>query len=250
METQEQNQKPILLTSDRLIHFMTPGHLDLEAAVIFGVSAKETDDAIGYFGTGLKYAVAILLRHNHDVEVRKFTNGDVVSLQAFNTVDLEHRGKEFEQVYLDDRPLGFTTHLGINWELWQAYRELYANTKDERGWIAQSTAFPIARGEGDMTIITVRGDAFYRTHSERGKFILDGETPEHTFSDVEFYSGESNYVFYRGFAASPLLEDSLFRYNIVRDMDLTEDRTIAHDYLIPYTDRDWETPVEYIITFS
>jgi hypothetical protein len=44
--------------------YSNPGALDLRALTIMGMNAKpNTDSPIGYFGTGLKYAVAIALRH-------------------------------------------------------------------------------------------------------------------------------------------------------------------------------------------
>jgi len=48
-----------------MIVFGNDGGLDLQAAMTFGVSAKETNNPFGQFGTGLKYAVAILLRTGH-----------------------------------------------------------------------------------------------------------------------------------------------------------------------------------------
>ena len=36
----------------------------------FGVSVKDSESPIGFFGTGLKYALAILLRERHDVIIQ------------------------------------------------------------------------------------------------------------------------------------------------------------------------------------
>ena len=44
-----------------MISFITPTALPIEAATTMGVSVKETDGAIGKFGTGLKYAIAGVL---------------------------------------------------------------------------------------------------------------------------------------------------------------------------------------------
>jgi hypothetical protein len=43
-----------------MLFFCTPGLIDLEAVFTFGVHAKETENPIGYFGTGLKYAIVTL----------------------------------------------------------------------------------------------------------------------------------------------------------------------------------------------
>ena len=48
----------------------TPGLIDLRAFTTFGVNSKpNSKNPIGYFGTGLKYAVAVLARHKCPVTV-------------------------------------------------------------------------------------------------------------------------------------------------------------------------------------
>jgi len=46
------NLKPII--------FHNQGELDIRAVTTFGLSVKKNDNPIGYFGTGLKYAIAAL----------------------------------------------------------------------------------------------------------------------------------------------------------------------------------------------
>lgn len=46
-----------------MIIFRNAGTIDPKSITTFGVSSKENPGAIGFFGTGLKYALAILLRH-------------------------------------------------------------------------------------------------------------------------------------------------------------------------------------------
>jgi hypothetical protein len=43
--------------------FETPGLIDLRAFTVMGFNAKPaTENPIGYFGTGLKYAISVLCR--------------------------------------------------------------------------------------------------------------------------------------------------------------------------------------------
>jgi len=51
------------------IAFQNDGELDLRLMATFGCSVKETNNPIGFFGTGLKYALAVLLRTGHKVTV-------------------------------------------------------------------------------------------------------------------------------------------------------------------------------------
>lgn len=108
--------------------FYTPNPIPIEALTTFGVSAKECDNPIGYFGTGFKYATAVILRAGGRVTVH---NGP--DTYAFSARPKEIRGQSFNIIHMNDQPLSFTTDLGKNWEMWMAFRELYSNTLDEGG---------------------------------------------------------------------------------------------------------------------
>lgn len=60
---------PISEQTSRTIIFHNPGELDIRAVTTFGLSVKKSDNPIGQFGTGLKYAIAVALRHGCDVEI-------------------------------------------------------------------------------------------------------------------------------------------------------------------------------------
>ena len=115
------------------IFFSNPGHMDILAATTLGVNAKTNDSPIGYFGTGLKYAIATLLRHNHEIVI---SIGD--TYYTFFSTPMKSRNKSYHLVEMringdERRPLGFTTDLGKNWGIREAYRELYSNMLDEEG---------------------------------------------------------------------------------------------------------------------
>jgi hypothetical protein len=84
-------------------HFDTPGELDLKAITTFGLSVKETENPIGYFGTGLKYAIGILMRHRADIIIN--TNGDKY---AFDIRSSAFRNKEYEAITMNDVELTAT----------------------------------------------------------------------------------------------------------------------------------------------
>jgi hypothetical protein len=50
------------------------GEIDAASIRTFGVSVKEGENPIGFFGTGLKYALAILLRTGHKVTIQSGTS--------------------------------------------------------------------------------------------------------------------------------------------------------------------------------
>src|SRR6185437_6468608 len=108
--------------------FENRGEIDPIAIRTFGVSVKESENPIGFFGTGLKYALAILLRTKHRITIQ---SGERVL--HVGTREAVVRGERFDLITLDGEPLGFTTQVGKTWAVWMAYRELYCNARDEGG---------------------------------------------------------------------------------------------------------------------
>lgn len=203
------------------IYFMNRGHIDLDVIRTMGVSVKETDNPIGFFGTGLKYAIATLLRTDHKIWLE--TNGETIH---FRTQTKEIRGSEFQMIMMGEEQLGFTTDLGRNWEVWQAYRELYSNCMDEGGKVSGIC-------EEHDTIFTVEGPEIAEIHAERGKIFLQNE-PWIVGDGVEIHRGKSHYVYFRGVRVHKLLKPSRFTYNLTCHMMLTEDRTLASSYDMNY----------------
>lgn len=201
-----------------MIIFRNKGVIDPKSITTFGVSSKENPGAIGFFGTGLKYAIAILLREGCDITIhagkRKLEFGikrDRVRVDDFNVVTM------------NNRRLGFTTEVGKTWEVWQAFRELYCNTMDERGEVFEASEVPEVAA--DETVIVVRGEKFLDVWASRSDIILSSE-PLERHEAVHIHPGPSHFVYYRGVRAYRLDHPSQFTYNIQKKVDLTEDRTI------------------------
>lgn len=199
------------------IYFSNSGNIELDTIRTMGVSVKDNDNPIGYFGTGIKYAIATLLRTGHIVSLR--TNGETIQ---FRTREKEIRGKTFNMIYMDDEQLGFTTDLGRDWEVWQAYRELYSNCIDEGGTISGVLV-------DNDTIFTVEGPDIANVHAERAKIFLHGD-PWLIGDGIEVHRGKSEYLYYRGVRVHKLPKVSRFTYNFTCAMKLTEDRTLASPY--------------------
>lgn len=202
--------------------FTNPGEIDPLLIHSFGVNVKTGDNPIGYFGTGLKYALAVLIRTGQRVTIY---SGETV--YTVGKVEKTIRDKTFEFITLNDQPLGFTTDLGKNWELWMAYRELYCNALDEGGEVTTDTFF--AGGIATFTNVVVEGDAFFEVHSNRSEYFLEGE-PYIKFGGVHIHKNPSTTLFYRGICVGQLPQPSLYTYNILTQTALTEDRTVKDVY--------------------
>jgi hypothetical protein len=203
------------------VYFANAGLIDLDVIRVMGVSVKTGTNPIGYFGTGLKFALSTLLRTGHRVELRRGREVIPVTAQAATV-----RGKEVQRVFLGEEALPFTTDLGRNWEVWQAYRELHSNTLDEAGEITDQEV------EAD-TVIAVEGDAIQREFINRGATFLSSK-PIAANEFLEVHPGSTRHVFYRGVRAGTLPEELMFSYNLLCPMTLTEDRTFESQFTVQW----------------
>jgi hypothetical protein len=229
--------------------FRTLGEIDIKAFTCFGISSKpNSPNPIGYFGTGLKYAIAVLLRHGISVNLWIGEHEYV-----FYQKQVEFRDKSFAQIMLKRRKgllarwtyeeLPFTTELGKNWELWQAFRELEANTRDENGSsvvvidVGNSEALrKVVMPESGVTQIAVVSMTFanLKRHQQASIFLPD-DYKDPTRRDVwlgagvHVISAPSKYLYYRSLRVYefPKQMMSVCTYNLIGAQTLTEDRTIA-----------------------
>lgn len=216
------------------IYFANKEPIDLVAIAVMGVSVKTKYNPIGYFGTGLKFAIATLLRTGH--LVRLYLNGEEYQFIARpETI----RGEEFQRVAMVapgvDEKLGFTTQMGRNWEVWQAYRELACNTMDEDGLITEGEV-----PEGMGTVFCVAGDALAACHADRASIFISS-APIWVHPDMDIHPGASDVMFYRGVRAHKSPLSLQFTYNLKQGQTLTEDRTLNSEFNISY---HWQQAVQ------
>lgn len=205
------------------LYFMNKGYFDKRAMMTFGLNVKEGDNNIGFFGTGFKYAVAIILRNSGKISVTTKAPGGEIEIITFTSVIEEIRGKEFGMVKMNGADAGFTTHLGINWEHWQhwqAYRELYTNCIDEDGEVSDSL------GEAE-TVVYVDCQAIFDAWYNQSIYFITGE-PAYEDDQVQVFNEMRPYFYYQGIAVATIQGDALFSYNIKSHVQLTEDRTAKY----------------------
>lgn len=199
------------------VYFANQGLLDLDAVRIMGVSVKPGEQPIGYFGTGLKYAIATLLRTGHKITIR--LNDENYN---FSIEDTTIRGENFEVVHMNVEKLAFTTSLGKNWQVRDAYRELHSNCVDEGGTISD-------KPQNNDTVIIVTGPEIDEVYYSRSELFLSS-LPKFTQDNLEIHAGTSRWLYYRGVAVYKLPKSTRWTYNFLMKMDLTEDRTLRSMY--------------------
>jgi hypothetical protein len=185
-----------------------------------GVSAKlNEDEAIGKFGTGLCYAIAVLLRTGHKISIKSGNE-----LYEFGLIDLNFRGKDFKRITCNGKPLSFTTHYGHTWDVWGAYRELVSNCMDEGG--IHFLGEPMEEG----TSIIVEGKEFQDCLAKHEEYFLGDREPIATTETVDIYEGRG-IIYHKGVKVGEV-QNASYSYHIKQYIQLTEDRTYKYDYQI------------------
>lgn len=207
-----------------MLYIHSPNAFDETALRIMGLSAKVNDNSIGRFGTGLKYAVAIILRNQGSLTIQRRSAPAI----TFRTSDAEFRGKSFTGIEMDCgngwEKLPFTTDYGRDWDLWKAYRELVSNALDEGGDVTDTLT-------AAETVFEVEG--LDEPHAQHDQIFLPESRQMFMRSrNIELDETPSSRVYYRGIYAADAPASLPFRVNILEEVALTEDRTIASSYII------------------
>ena len=210
------------------IHFANDGLIDLRAVTVFGASSKVGANPIGYFGTGLKYAIAVTLRLGCKITLwrgkDKYTfhaEPTRIRVDDFDIVNMTHPDGTVQE-------LAFTTELGKKWEPWQAFRELWCNAIDEGGQVLQGH---VTDGDDDRTLVELEGEAMVDVYNHRDNIMLMG-APKWFENGVEIHYKKSHHAYYRNVRVGDSEKPTMLTYNVVgHGMDLTEDRTLKYGFL-------------------
>ncbi|MHB8483848.1 MAG: hypothetical protein ACYDBV_14140 [Nitrospiria bacterium] len=109
------------------IFVLNNGVIEKDAFHLLGASSKRDDvSKIGYFGSGLKYAIAWMLRNN--IEFTVYSDGKEVK---FSLIKKDFRNKSFDVIAIDGKETSITTEMGPDWNGWFALREIICNALDE-----------------------------------------------------------------------------------------------------------------------
>lgn len=203
-----------------MIIFRNQGLIDLAAIRTLGVSVKE-EGAIGYFGTGLKFAIATILRGGGSISIHRGEQE-----HRFATVEKDVRGKPFHIVTMDGQELGFTTTLGRDWQPWMAFRELACNALDEGGRF-YAERFDVGEISADETVVVVCSEEIEDAYYSRSEILLE-TAPVYANDYIEIRPGKSHHLYYRGVRVHKFGYPTAQTYNLLRKIDLTEDRTLKY----------------------
>lgn len=208
-----------------MLFFYNPGLIELDAVRTMGASVKQAG-SFGMFGTGLKYGLATILRGGGEVSLYRGADR-----HTFGVEERFIRGEPFQLVTLDGEPMGFTTALGRNWKPWMVLREFGCNARDEHGDFASTD-----EGRGladfqsvDQTVFAVQWDDLEAAYKQRADLFVEGE-PIYQDEHIRILPGASSFLFYRGVRVYELEKPAKYRYDLLDEQMLTEDRTLYGDW--------------------
>ena len=123
-----------------MLYLQSQGEIDTNALCLMGASVKG-DDAIGEFGSGLKYAIACLIRERIDFTIYSGLRPILITTETET-----FRGSEFCVICVDGKRTSITSRTGPKWGPREALRELWSNALDEGGAAISEGLIPPSAG--------------------------------------------------------------------------------------------------------
>lgn len=214
------------------VQIINNGEIELGGLHLMGVSSKRGDsEKIGFFGSGNKYAIALLLREK--IPFKIFSGKKEIKI---STKDIMFREKMYEQIVINGESTSLTTSMGIDWETWFAIRELYCNALDEGGSKLSVIDKPIAIA-GKTIVYVQLTDKLGEFFKEIDKYILTNkdtviESAKTQYGGVHFINSNSKefIAFRKGIRIFPKNEiKSLYWYNF-SDITINESRVYQYEH--------------------
>jgi hypothetical protein len=209
------------------------GEADPLAFHLLGASSKREDQTkIGFFGSGNKYALALLLRKKIDFKV--FTGKTEIK---FAVKELPFRGSTYNVITVDGQQTSLTTDMGPTWEDWFIIREFYCNAIDEGGEkITVTDTFDPEAGK--TTIFIEQTEELSKFFSQVDRYLLINkkmlEIQQTFYGAVGILEAkEHELILYRkGIRIYPENKlESLYRYNFDQ-IQITESRVAMYEHEI------------------
>lgn len=224
------------------------GEIEINSFELIGASTKRGESGkIGFFGSGLKYSIAYMMRNGIDFKVFSGTNEIVFSLKSE-----DFRDKKFERICINGNPTSYTTSMGPTWsEDWFVLREIYCNAVDESNCQLIKSTQTVAGVDGKTRIYVELTKNLEVVLNDWDSYFSDERTPKFCFdkaytsylgsSDgsgpyniqpVKVYNKTNGTIFRRGVRVGT---NKRFMYDYeFQFVNINEDRTAKSNSAISY----------------
>jgi len=215
------------MKSNKYLKISNSGEIDPMAFTLIGASTKRDDkDKIGFFGSGLKYSIAFLLRN--EIEFSCFSGKTKIE---FSVKQEKFRDQEFGVICVDGKPTSMTTGMGVDWKTWFIVREIYCNAIDEGGESIDTTEEPESEEGKTNFYISVNDEIQDLIHNWDDYFSLNRDGLLYSDKDMNglYMGGFQNIVYRKGIRCFHSEQKSMFHYDMSWVV-INESRVIADQW--------------------
>lgn len=208
--------------------FVNDGEIPVNAFKLLGASSKRGDSSkIGFYGTGLKYAIALMLRE--DIPFKIYSGKSEIKIGKRATKFLDQK---IDVMTVNGEKTSITLDAGIDWQPWFAIREVYSNTIDEGGSMKVGADIEPEQGKTKVYIdltseklkdIFNNWNDYFTTSRVMQEKLANGNILPKLPSNPYFT------VFRKGIRAYNNKSHSLFDYDL-RDLEINESRVAKYSW--------------------
>jgi hypothetical protein len=234
----------------KYILIQNDGEIEPNSFELIGASTKRGEAGkIGFFGSGLKYSIAYMMRKGIDFKIYS-------GMQEFHfTTKSEFlKDKSFERICINNTPTSYTTTMGPTWtEDWFVLREIYCNAVDEGSCTLVKETENVLPSDGKTRIFIEQTASLKQAIDNWNGYFSDERTPIISVPEVyTCYIGTSDTepantqsvdiyektegVIYRKGIRVYKNDDYLFDYGM-KSVDVNEDRTAKNMSAFAYAIR-------------
>lgn len=230
----------------KYILIQNDGEIESNSFELIGASTKRDEKGkIGFFGSGLKYSIAYMMRKGIGFKIFS-------GLKEFNFTTKEEmiKDKSFERICINGVATSYTTTMGPTWTHdWFVLREIYCNAIDEGTCTLVKEIENPQPTEGKTRIFIELTDTLRETINNWDAYFADERTPVNSVENcytcfigtgdgggpqqrVDIFNRTEGVLYRRGIRVSAN-EDFLYDYGL-QYVDINEDRTAKHDGALSY----------------
>lgn len=232
----------------KYILIQNDGEIETNSFELIGASTKRNEAGkIGFFGSGLKYSIAYMMRNS--IDFRVFSGDQELK---FTTIPEQLKDQSFDRICINDKPTSYTVTMGPTWkEDWFVLREIYCNALDEGTCQLVKNTDMVSHSTGKTRIYVELTDNLKVVIQNWDRYFSDERTPlfetapvytsnfgnedglgNHRTQPVKVYSKSNGVVYRRGINVSE--KDKLvFDYEL-QYININEDRTAKSTQFLDY----------------
>jgi hypothetical protein len=213
---------------------------------LIGASTKRDEKGkIGFFGSGLKYSIAYMMRKGIDFKIYSGLNE-----LHFTTTKEQLKGKCFERICINGKETSYTVTMGPTWkEDWYVLREIYCNALDEGDCTIVKCTENVSPTEGKTRIYIELTDVLANVIAQWDSYFADERVPLFVSGPIYtcYLGSEDDQITTQKISVFQKTNGTLYRrgirvdYNEKRMFDygadgvsINEDRTAKHSGAVSY----------------